>query len=347
MLNLKPLRNKNVSLWLLLDLFMIVLLMINISWIIFDSLYMVDELNNVLRVLLGDRLINWYGEALNPHFYAYDLIFVAIFASELLFRWAWAVYHRTYGHWLAYPVLHWYDVLGCIPLGGFRMLRLLRVFSIGVRLQKAGVIDVRKWWLFKQLQKLYAIVMEEISDRVVVQVISGMQDELQNAGGIEAQIIDDVVKPRQQRLVQAIGLRLSRTVGVAYTQNREPLERYIKTTVSEAVRANREVRTIDKMPLVGGVVTGLLDDAITDIVCGVVERAVEDLDSKEFQQLFDGLVNTSLDGLLDTSTAGSSELTAAINEILEVVKQQVAIRQWLDPKVTENSDSAAGTTREV
>lgn len=330
MINLKPLRNRETSLWLLLDLFMVGLLMLNIGWIIFDSLYTVSELNTGLRFVLGNGIIDWYGEALHPHFYAYDLIFVAIFASELLFRWAWAVYHRTFGHWLAYPVIHWYDVLGCIPLGSFRMLRLLRVVSIGVRLQKAGVIDVKNWWLFRQLQKLYAIVMEEISDRVVVQVITGMQGELQSAGGIEEQIVADVVKPRQDRLVQAIGLRLSRTVGDAYSQNREPLERYIKSTVSEAVRANREVRTIDRMPLVGGVVTGLLDDAITDIVCGVVERAVTDLDSVEFQQLFDGMANSGLNRLLDSSSAGSSELTAAITDILEVVKQQVAKRRWLE-----------------
>ena len=68
MINLKPLRNRETSLWLLLDLFMVGLLMLNIGWIIFDSLYTVSELNTGLRFVLGNGIIDCYGEALHPHF---------------------------------------------------------------------------------------------------------------------------------------------------------------------------------------------------------------------------------------------------------------------------------------
>ena len=52
-----------------------------------------------------------------------------------------AIRKQTYPRWYFYPFLHWYDLLGCIPIGSFRMLRLLRLISLTIRLQKMGIID--------------------------------------------------------------------------------------------------------------------------------------------------------------------------------------------------------------
>lgn len=62
------------------------------------------------------------------------MIFVSIFIAELLIRWMVTIHQKTYHKWFFYPVIHWFDVLGCIPVGSFRWLRLLRVFSILYRL---------------------------------------------------------------------------------------------------------------------------------------------------------------------------------------------------------------------
>lgn len=331
LIRLKPLLNRQQGILLLVDLVMVGLILLNISWIIFDSAYSIPELNHFLRVVLGERLVDWYGQELNPHFYTYDLIFVGIFATEFLLRWAWSVWTREHGHWLAYPVFHWYDVLGCIPLGELRLLRLLRLFAIGVRLQKLGVINMRQWWIYQRIKRLYDIVMEEISDRVVIQVLGGMQRELRDGGGIEQQIINEVVRPRQQRLVTSLGQRISSVAVESYQANREALESYITSNVSDAVRSNREVRTIDKMPVIGGAVTGLLDHAITDIVCAVIEGVVTDLSGEEFSKLFDAIANSALESLFDDHVDPNHELATAVIDLLDVVKTQVAKRHWLEP----------------
>src|SRR5699024_12405934 len=104
--------------------------------------------------------------AVFPTFAFIDLCFVAVFAADVLFGWAVAIWQRTYYRWFFYPFLHWYDVLGCIPLSGFRWLRVLRLIALGVRLQRLEIIDVRNWRQYACLRHYYDIVVEDRSDRV-------------------------------------------------------------------------------------------------------------------------------------------------------------------------------------
>ena len=59
--------------------------------------------------------------------YLYDLAFVVIFLTEFCVRWVAAVVRKTYMRWYFFPFIHWYDLIGCIPLGGARIFRFLRI----------------------------------------------------------------------------------------------------------------------------------------------------------------------------------------------------------------------------
>ena len=333
-----PSRTRRQQILLVVDLAMVALILLNLVWIIFDSAYAVPEIRSGLRWLLGDGFVNVYGDAVHDHFFRYDLIFVAIFATELIARWIASVRRDEYGHWLAYPILHWYDVLGCIPIAGFRLLRLLRVFAVGMRLQKLGVIHVETWWITRKLVVLYDIVMEEVSDRVVIRILGGVQQELRAGDDLERRIIEQVVRPRQAQLVERFTKNLSNTAGTAYSAHQREIEQYVKTLVADAVRANREIRVIDRLPMVGGVATKLLEHAITDIVNGVIERGVQRLNSQEFQRLFDSVAATAIDAALGGDLDPNGEISQAVIDVLDVIKAEVAKRRWLE-QLSGNTDA--------
>ncbi len=90
-----------------------------------------------------------------------------------MIRWAVAIARGTYHRWFFYPFVHWYDLLGCIPVGSFRWLRILRVVSLMFRLQKMGVVDFRDTYIGRSVIKYYRILVEEVSDRVVINVLEG------------------------------------------------------------------------------------------------------------------------------------------------------------------------------
>jgi hypothetical protein len=315
------------GLWL--DLLMVSLALINLSWIVFDSLWSIPVVYEAMAWVVPEPWLAAYAPV-HEHFLAIDLVFVAIFLSEFVARWVYALWTRMYGHWAAYPVLHWYDLLGCIPIAEFRWLRVLRIYAVLVRLKKMGVMDYTQWAPYRWVMAVYDIVMEEVSDRVVVKVLDGVQDELRGAGGIEKQILEQVVRPRQSQMTELLRERIVSALQTVHQQSRDDLREFVTDTVSTAVHENREIKVIDRIPVVGGVAGKLLDHAITDIVCKVIDEGAGRLSEQEFSDLFADVV----DGVLQSLTVeaeSDSELGEFIIDILDVVKEQVMRRRWLEP----------------
>jgi hypothetical protein len=316
------------KLGLVIDLAMVSLAIINLLWIVFDSAWSVLELRNIMAYVLPVAWLENYA-VVNERFFRIDLIFVAIFITEFLSRWMYALYNKVYGHWLAYPVLHWYDILGCIPVAEFRWLRILRIYVVLVRFKKMGIVDFTQWAPYRWVMSVYDIVLEEISDRVVVNVLEGVQAELRDSAGIEKQVLDEVIKPRQAQLTELLRERIVVAIQTVHAQSRDDLRSFVTETVSKAVKENREIQIIDRIPLVGGVVGDLLDHAITDIVCRVIDQGAGRLSESEFTALFADVVDGVLTSLSSESET-DHEMSAFIIDILAVVKRQVRRRRWID-----------------
>lgn len=324
-----------------LDLFMVALAIVNLSWLIFDTIWRVVELRQMLGWFLPQDWVDGYA-VVNQHFFRIDLVFVSIFATEFLLRWAAALWQRQYPYWFAYPILHWYDILGCIPVAGLRWLRILRLVVILRRLQRLGLIDYRHWRIYRFGQRLYDILMEEISDRVVIRVLSGVQTEISASHDMERKVLSEVIAPRQDVIIKALHARLSQLGQRSYRQVRPQVHAFITRSVSKAVNDNREIQLIDRIPLVGGVVGDRLDNAITDIVCRVFDELSGQLDSAEFEMLFHDVGTAVLDSFAEglSSTGSRDQFSAALNDMLEVIKNQVAERRWLQQatQATTNAD---------
>src|SRR5699024_6365167 len=127
---------------------MMVLLLVNLSLIIFDWLFLTSFVKEFLFTH-ANSFYHYYNENIHKNFLTIDLFFVAIFLTELLIRWGIAIRGHAYHRWFFYPFVHWYDTLGCIPIASFRFFRILRIVSIGYRLQRLSIIDLRKTYLFR------------------------------------------------------------------------------------------------------------------------------------------------------------------------------------------------------
>lgn len=320
---------------LIIDLIMVGLAIVNLLWIVFDSAWSVVELRNLMAYVMPSAWLDAYAPV-NEHFFRIDLIFVSIFITEFLARWAYALYSKMYGHWLAYPVLHWYDILGCIPIAEFRWLRILRIYAVLVRLKHMGVVDFTQWAPYRWVMALYDIIMEELSDRVVVKVLDGVQDELRGSAGIERQVLDQVVLPRQNQLTELLRERIVVALQTVHSRSQDDLRQFVTETVSKAVHENREIKLIDRIPVVGGVAGNLLDHAITDIVCKVIDQGAERLSQEEFGLLFADMVDGVLQSLV-TESETDHEFGEFVIDILDVVKQQVMRRRWLEPPTETQS----------
>lgn len=321
-------RSFSERLLLLWDLAIIALVSLNVALILFDALFAVGPLSNAFAGLWQGGH-DWYESNIHANFVTIDLAFVAVFVVDVLAGWIMAIVQQRYYRWYFYPFARWYDVLGCIPVAGFRFLRVLRVITIIVRLQRLGVIDIRNWAVYKTFMVYYDIVVEEISDRVVIKVLSGAQDELRSGGQeLSQRVVREVIQPRQQRLVNAASTQVENAITSAYKANREELQAYVSNVVNHAVNNNPALKNLERVPMLGSFVSRALDDAITDVVNNVLDEAVNGLSSADFDALAQNITDSVISRLLADDIGDTSEVRDAVVEVLDLVKEQVAVQRW-------------------
>ncbi|MGM0704122.1 MAG: ion transporter [Pseudomonadota bacterium] len=308
------------------DLLIITVVIANLVLLLFDSLFLLPPLNAAFEAA-APELHGAYERHIRANFINIDLAFVAILLLDVLVGWVVAIVERRYHRWFFYPFVHWYDVLGCIPLGGFRLLRVLRVISLLHRLQRLGLIDVRRWQLYGVYAKYYDIVMEELSDRAALRLLDSMQDQVRSSDSLSKRLTEDVVMPRKQQLIHEISRRLETMVDSAYRANRDDLMRYISALVGRTLAESPEIKRLRRLPL-GGQVSRALNDSLSDIACRLVDETIEGLRSPEFNQLVERLADSSFDAWLRVDARTDRVTEQVLVDMLEVIKGQVAQQQW-------------------
>ena len=211
---------------LLLDLLMIILVCINLSLISFEWLYSSVQVKTFLAMNFSSFQI-WYETTIHANFVSIDLIFISAYLLEFSFSWLVAINQRTYERWFIYPIAHWYDLLGCIPADAFRFMRILRFISLALRLHRAGLIDINKLYVIRQIRWIFAIFSEEITDRVIVNIISSTQKDISQGNPVLQEINNTVVRKRQQELSSWADQQLGTHLLTALTKNEEAFKAYL------------------------------------------------------------------------------------------------------------------------
>ena len=308
------------------DLLVIALVVANLSLLLFDSLYLLEPLNVAFEAS-APGLHEAYGRVIHANFIAIDLAFVAIFLLDVLLGWAAAIAERRYHRWFFYPFVHWYDVLGCIPVGGFRLLRILRVITLLHRLQRLGLIDVRGWYLYGVIAKYYDILMEELTDRIALRLLDNVQSQVRSSDGLSGRMVEQVVRPRQQALIHEISQRLESMAGNAYAHNRPDILRYVRGLVGRTLAESPEIRRLERLPL-GSQLTRGLEASLSDLACRLVNEALQGLQSPEFSTLVEHLAESGFDAWLRTDAHSEQVSEQVLVDMLELLKAQIAVKDW-------------------
>ncbi len=306
--------------------FIVLLVCINLSLILFDSLFALQPVSAVLADLVPE-LHARYQQSVHANFQYIDLGFVAIFVLDVLLGWTVALFERRYARWYYYPFAHWYDVLGCIPLAGLRWLRVLRVGALLIRLQRLGLIDMRGWAIYGLFSRYYYLLIEELSDRVMVRLFGRLQQEIGASDDLSRRLLQEVVRPRKQRLLNDISRRLQDMLETGYRDNRGAIEGYVSQLIHQALQNNPEMHNLRRLPL-GNRLASTLDDALSDIAARLLQGAVEGMRGPQFQALAGNLADEFFDAWVYQDENTDLALEELLVDVIEVLKQQVLDRRW-------------------
>lgn len=308
------------------ETFIVLLVCINLGLILFDSLFVVQPINQALAGWLPE-LHRRYDTLIHRNFQLIDLAFVAVFILDVLLGWTIALFERRYSRWYYYPFAHWYDVLGCIPLSGLRWLRVLRVGSLLIRLQRLGLVDMRRWPVYGLVHRYYLLLLEELSDRVMVRLFSRMQQEIGASDDLSRRLLQEVVRPRKERLLDDLSRRLNAMLENGYRDNRGAIEGYVDGLIHQALTNNPEVIRLRRLPL-GDRVADTLDDALADIAARLLQGAVDGLQGAQFQRLARSLADECFEAWVYQDENTDLALEELLVDVIEVLKQQVLDRRW-------------------
>ncbi len=316
-------------LFFLTDLVMLAILLVNLLWILFDALFGVPLIQSGLEKI-SSGFVEFY-LPVHRNFFFYDLAFISVYLTEFLIRWILALKRDTYHRWFFFPFLHWYDLIGCIPVGSFRFIRVLRIISILYRLQKLEWIDFRGTLPYRVAAKYYDIITEEISDRVVINVLDGLQSEIQRGSPALEKIVDHIIKDRQPEMVTWFARKMQHVAVENYGNFQEDIREYVQLRVREAVDRNRQLKGIKRsVPVVGGLVIKNAESIVSDVVFQVLNGMAEDISEKDLDHLFDQIADIILGSILvkGEDQRLNQAVIEAVVEAIEIVKDQVRVQQW-------------------
>lgn len=320
------LKESRQGVWITIDLAMLALLIINLSLIVIDALFSTALISGFIN-----QYLPWLYpilKGLNRNFLLIDLIFVTLFLTEFIIRWYFSVKEKTYDRWFFFPFIHWYDLIGCLPLGSARLLRFLRVFSIVYRLHKYQIINFSNTWLFRFLLFYYNVFLEELSDRVVVKVISGIQQDLRDDSELGQKILYRIFEPRLSTLSQTLDAFVSNLA----TNMREDESNIVTANISQsvglAIKTNANMQRIQSLPVLGSQISDQLEETVCEIVVEAVANAIENIN---IPANIEDLKHSATD--LDKHTQGSffaldKQIISLLIDILELTKEQVAKKSW-------------------
>lgn len=310
-----------------IDFAMIILVVANLSLIVFDWLFAAEPVSNLIAHVLP-TFHRFYAEHIHINFVSYDLIFVAIYLTEFFLRWCVAIVRRTHHRWFFFPFIHWYDVLGCIPVGSFRWLRVLRIITLLHRLQRMEIIDLSNTYLGRTINKYYRIIVEEISDRVVINVLQGAQKEIADGAPLMHRIENKVIQPRKAYFVDFLTSKIIDTSSTTHAIYRQHLGEYLAALVDRSLTRTKHGARLASIPIAGSRVRLRLSNTVKEISTALVDELMDDLRDPAHRPTIDRLLLDVLEEAMPDGEDLNSVIQQTIQEILDEVIVQVSIKRW-------------------
>lgn len=316
------------------DIAMLVAIVVDLLLIGLDIILMSSLLSHLTAYLgIMDGVI-YYREHIHQPLRTAGEFFTVFLIIELLIRWAISIKNRHYYRWFFFPFVHWYEVLGCLPQ--LRALRLLRAFVIGRFLYKLGYQVLPQSWL--NTAKFYVeVVLEELSDRVLLTAISNIRHQLADTDASKALVAQTLARHHDD-IEEAIAALLKQSLlpylqpnknGASAPDLAKTLASEVGLAIQDSLTSTPELRRYLKLIPIAG---SMIESQLSQIGQHVGENVVLSLNKRLLEpQSLDKVVQQVAHGIVQidvNSPIIESLITAIIEDALDGFEAQIKVQQW-------------------
>jgi hypothetical protein len=304
------------------DVMMVVFILVNLFFLAVEytlnsNFSGVNQLMTVLQISLSAQVSfkSFLSEA--------NAFFTIFLIVELSIRWIIAIVQKHYYRWFFFPFVHWYEVLGCLPI--LRPLRLLRAAVIAYRLYVLGYAILPRSWIRKG-QFYYELVLEELSDRIVIRVIDGITTELKQ-NKTHYDLVEKIIQKNKPLLIKTLLEILEKNLPAAINQNQAVISQYVSSAVERSLQNTPELQQIlHLMPVIGNLLSNRLEAIGARLGENIAIELMHPL-TQIPNPLYAEVANQV--GNLQLHTVALETLVDSIVvEALQVIRDQVSIQQW-------------------
>lgn len=279
------------------------------------------------------RRIDTSGRPVDLFFYV-DLVFVIIFLSEFAIMWGLAIRRFGPDQRILYPLFRWYDLVGCLPLPGLRFLRLFRVFAIYRRLLRSDILTLGDSPIIRLVKRYQDIILEEISDQVSINILTGIQDKVRLGSGRD--VLERTLLPHKHQITQTTLASIQKIERRILQERKPEWVAFISSVIDDSLKGSPELAQLARIPLVNRKVAELTSrPSIEAMVTGTLDRTVDALETALQSEQGQAFVQSIIDDLLDELVQLSrdelyQELVQTINLQLldELKKGNVTVKKW-------------------
>lgn len=310
------------------DILMMMLISANLLIMAVDHLLFTHLAVKAAAAFQQSDWLLYYRQQLHPKINDLNEWITLYLIGELMLRWVISIILKHHHRWFFFPFIHWYEFLAIIP--ALRALRLLRVIVIGYRLHQLGYRVIPKN-ILKNLVFYYEVVLEELSDRIVLTILDGVERELKTESSNH--LVKQLINHHRTMLNQAIAETLQHNLASALHAQQPVIVQSVGQIVNQAIADTPELHNLLRLlPVIGS--------RIEQQIQGIGQRLGENITKgliKPFSQpaQTSQLANPALQTVADyigeiqiEEPALQQLVESLVFESLETIRAQVKIQHW-------------------
>lgn len=312
------------------DVFMLLVISLDLSLILLDSILMSNFSTSMASWFGFSQQLATYQASYHPILKTLGGFFTIFLITEFGIRWFIAMIFKHYHRWFFFPFVNWYEALGCFPQ--LRALRLLRAGVIGYRLYQMGYKVLPQSWIDKGVF-YYNLILEEISDRVIIVAIDNIKNELQRSDSHKP-LIHQLIEDHRQDIETTLAHFLQKELAPRLQTHTQLTTQGVGQAVYKALADVPELKRYLRMiPIAGGFIEDQLQQIGQRIGENLTQELLKPFSSTQtseqpnvnpnYQLISQEVANIKID---------QPELEALIGSIvfasLDALKQQIAVQQW-------------------
>ncbi|MFW1950920.1 preprotein translocase subunit SecA [Acinetobacter beijerinckii] len=319
--------SKFFKLFLIYDIFMVFIIVFNLFCLGMNFFLMSNIGQWFFDTIQLPMVLEFYRTHLHPWVIITEAWFIIFLIVELFVRWGISIANKHHTRWWFFPFIHWYEILAIIP--HLRFLRLFRAGVIAYRLYELGYKVVPDNIRLKALF-YYRVVMEELSDRVVISVIDGVRQELETSSS-HKKIIHDLVDHHRQLFTVTLSSLLQESLARTLQQQQPFITQKVGVIVNQAIEDTPELTQLLRLiPIVGGRIEQQIQSIGQrlgeNISAGLIEpftAGSPNAPNQNYQLIAEKVSEINIDNKYLEELVES-----VVFESLEAIRKQVKVKQW-------------------